>query len=55
MTKFVLVLILNTFGSDGKGAIEKIEGFTSRVTCEDQGETFKNTAWAQYYYCIEVK
>lgn len=57
MTKgvFVLVLLLNTFASDGKGAIEKIEGFTSRAACKEQGETFKSATWAQYYYCIEVK
>jgi hypothetical protein len=56
MTKtFVLVLLLNTWTADGKGAIEKIEGFSSRAACVEQGETFKDTAWAQYYYCIEVK
>lgn len=52
---FVLVLLLNTFANDGKGALEKIEGFSSRATCEEQGEKFKDTVWAQYYYCIEVK
>lgn len=56
MTKaWVLVLLLNTFGADGKGAIEKIEGFTSEQTCSEQGEKFKSTTWAQYYYCLEVK
>jgi hypothetical protein len=54
-TVFVLVLMLNTFGSDGKGALEKIEGFSSRETCEAQGERFSSVTWAQYYYCIEVK
>jgi len=51
----VLVLMLNTFGSDGKGALEKIEGFSSIAACEEQGDKFKSTTWAQYYYCIEVK
>lgn len=54
-TAFVLVLMLNTFGSDGKGALEKIEGFSSYSACEEQGRKFKSTTWAQYYYCIEVK
>lgn len=56
MTKaWVLVLLLNTFTADGKGALEKIEGFSSEQTCKEQGEKFNNTTWAQYYYCIEVK
>ena len=55
MKTFVLVLMLNTWGADGKGALEKVEGYTSLAACEEQGEKFKSATWAQYYYCLEVK
>lgn len=55
MKPFVLVLLLNTWGGDGKGAIEKIEGFSSMEACTAAGEGFESPAWAQYYYCVEVK
>lgn len=55
MKAFVLILMLNTWSSDGKGALEKIEGFKSLTACEEQGKKFENTTWAQYYYCLEVK
>lgn len=55
MTTFVLILMLNTWSGDGKGALEKVDGFTSKAACEEAGRVFENTAWAQYYYCVEVK
>lgn len=55
MKTIVLVLLLNTGYADGKGAIEKIEGFSSLEECKAAGEGFESPAWSQYYYCIEVK
>lgn len=55
MKFFVLVLMLNTWGNDGKGALEKVEGFTSLADCKAAGEQFKEPMWAQYYYCFEVQ
>lgn len=55
MKSFVLILLLNTFQGDGKGAIKKIEGFSSLATCQEAGKVFECELWAQYYYCIEVK
>lgn len=55
MKAVVLILLLNSWGTDGKGAIEKIEGFSSMEECEAAGEGFESPAWAQYYYCVEVK
>ena len=55
MKTFVLILLLNTFSSDGKGAIEKVEGFTTIEQCETAGQVFDSSYWAQYHYCIEVK
>lgn len=52
---FVLILMLNTWMSDGKGALEKVEGFTTLAACEEQGKKFESATWAQYYYCLEVK
>ena len=55
MKAVVLILLLNTWGGDGKGAFEKIEGFSSVAECKSAGELFLNPAWAQYYYCVEVQ
>jgi hypothetical protein len=55
MKTFVLILLLNTWQGDGKGAIEKVEGFSSIATCQEAGKVFENSTWAQYTYCIEVK
>lgn len=55
MKTIVLVLLLNTWQGDGKGAVATIAGFTSVETCKAEGEKFKSEIWAQYYYCVDVK
>lgn len=55
MKTFVLILLLNTWRGDGKGAIDHIEGFSSIEACEAAGAVFANQTWAQYTYCVEVK
>lgn len=55
MKTFVLILLLNTWTSDGKGAIDHIEGFSTLEACQKAGEAFNSNTWAQYTYCVEVK
>jgi hypothetical protein len=52
MKTFVLILMLS--GAE-KGALEKVEGFTSLESCQEAGKVFEDSWDAQYYYCLEVK
>lgn len=52
MKTFVLILMLS--GAE-KGALEKVEGFTSLETCQEAGKVFEDSWDAQYAYCLEVK
>lgn len=55
MKTFTLVLLLNSWSTSGRGAIDTVDGFTSLESCQAAGEVFNNRQWDQYYYCLEVK